>query len=214
MDSDLRSLVLNAASLGPSSTGDVAAFNGRRLVQHDRLDGIGATGALPAKCRDMIRDLGWKNGPDLIIAVLGPGSFTGLRASLSLANGLAFGFGARLRGVTTGACFRTRLGWENTICVTQARRDRVFVEWPDGSFWAGSPAECPVPEEAILVGPGSSAVSPPGTDHPQVIWTGGPDIAWVLEAGLLSDDRSVLSPLYIDAPEAKLPARGLRPAPF
>ncbi|NIE80205.1 tRNA (adenosine(37)-N6)-threonylcarbamoyltransferase complex dimerization subunit type 1 TsaB [Asaia sp. As-1742] len=216
LTADTRSLVLNGATLGPSSAGDLAIFEGRRCVAHVAIEGLGATASLAARCRDFFSLPGWQQGPELIVAVLGPGSFTGLRASLALANGLASGFGAQLRGVTTGACFRTRPGLENAICLTQARRDRLFAEWADGSFWAGAPEAFlsgqSEGEDAPLVGSGvdmlARDVSPSAGPE-----TSRPDIHMILEAGLLAANSAMLEPLYIDAPEAKLPARGLRPAP-
>ncbi|ETC97390.1 MULTISPECIES: peptidase M22 [Asaia] len=211
-----RSLVLNGATLGPSSAGDLAIFEGRRCVVHVAIEGLGATASLAAHCRDFFKMPGWHQGPELIIAVIGPGSFTGLRASLALANGLALGFGAQLRGVTTGACFRTRQGLKSAICLTQARRDRLFVEWADGSFWAGSPdaflSRQGAGREGPLVGNGVAMLA--GHTVPSGAFeTARPDIHMILEAGLVTADSAMLEPLYIDAPEAKLPARGLRPAP-
>ncbi|WP_122048718.1 tRNA (adenosine(37)-N6)-threonylcarbamoyltransferase complex dimerization subunit type 1 TsaB [Asaia bogorensis] len=209
---EMRCLVLNGATLGASSAGDVAAFEGRRCVAHVVLQDLGATASLAAHCRDFFQLPGWSEGPQLIIAVTGPGSFTGLRASLALANGLAHGTGARLRGVTTGACFRTRPGLESAICLTRARRDRLFAEWADGSFWAGSPTEVQTGGNAPLVGNGVSMMTPEKLGNKEL----GPnalDIHMILAAGLQASDSGMLEPLYIDAPEAKLPARGLRPAP-
>ncbi|WP_438381250.1 tRNA (adenosine(37)-N6)-threonylcarbamoyltransferase complex dimerization subunit type 1 TsaB [Asaia sp. BMEF1] len=210
-DGPTRSLVLNGATLGAGSRGDVAAFLGSECVAHERLEGVGATASLASTCQVLFRALGWQQGPHRIIAVTGPGSFTGLRASLALADGLAFGCGATLHGVTTGQCFRAHSAWGESICVTQARRNRIFAELLDGTFWAGAPAELELPAGSRVIGNGVSLLQDTGLvriDETQ------PDIGLIFDAGSRMAASGPLQPLYIDAPEAKPPAQGLRPAPL
>lgn len=210
-EGSMLSLVLNGATLGAGSCGDVAAFLDDECVAHERLEGIGATASLAATCQALFRRLGWQSGPDRIIAVTGPGSFTGLRASLALADGLAFGFGATLHGVTTGQCLRANLAWSESVCVTQARRNRVFVEFPDGTFWAGAPAELVLPPDSRVIGNGVSLLEGTGFLH---IDEAQPGVALIFAAGSRVSASGPLQPFYIDAPEAKPPAQGLRPAPL
>ncbi|GGC24828.1 tRNA (adenosine(37)-N6)-threonylcarbamoyltransferase complex dimerization subunit type 1 TsaB [Asaia siamensis] len=210
-DGATRSLVLNGATLGAGSCGDVAAFLGSECVAQEHLEGVGATASLAATCQNLLRTLGWQKGPHRIIAVTGPGSFTGLRASLALADGLAFGFGATLHGVTTGQCFRSNPAWENSICVTQARRNRIYVEFQDGRFWAGAPDDLALPEGSCVIGNGASLLQDAGLRRIDVAQ---PDIALIFKAGSRIPASGPLQPLYIDAPEARPPAQGLRPAPL
>jgi|GEM_PF-2029912 len=210
-ESPMRSLVLNGATLGAGSLGDVAGFVGTECIIHEPLEGIGATASLASTCQSLFRRLGWDKGPDRIIAVTGPGSFTGLRASLALADGLSFGFGSRLHGVTTGQCFRANPDWANTICLTYARRNRIFAEFPDGQFWAGAPDDLTLPDGAQIIGSGVSMITNTNIepiDQPR------PDLRLVFSAGLTASAVTALQPFYIDAPEAKPPAQGLRPAPI
>lgn len=212
--SETRSLVLNGATLGTASSGDIAAFEGEACRARYELHGLGATAGLAVTCRSIFRDLNWASGPDVIVAVVGPGSFTGLRASLSLANALAYGYRASLRGVTTGACFRMRSGYENAVCLTQARRDRLFAEWADGQFWAGAPGDFRAPPGTRLTGSGTAMLDGRSLEGCHLLPVDKPDPLFILQAGMQAAVRSMLEPLYIDAPEAKLPAKGLRPTPL
>lgn len=205
-----RSLVLNGASLGAGSSGDVAAFLGRERVAYRRLEGLSATASLALICQEMLRALGWQDGPERLVAVTGPGSFTGLRASLALADGLAFGCGATLHGVTTGQCFRSNPEWVEAVCVTQARRNRIFAEHRDGTFWAGSPETFVLPERALVIGNGVEMLHHQNVRKIRVMQ---PDLSLIFEAGLNVAPSDSLQPLYVDAPEAKVPAQGLRPFP-
>ena len=67
------------------------------------------------------------SGFDLVAAVAGPGSFTGIRAGLALAHGLALGAGVDLVAVTIGEALEAGLG-APLLVVTDAGRGRLFVE--------------------------------------------------------------------------------------
>jgi tRNA threonylcarbamoyladenosine biosynthesis protein TsaB len=62
--------------------------------------------ALPPMAARLLRRLGRL---DAVAVVVGPGGFTGLRAAIALAEGLALGAGARLVGVTTGEALAAAL---------------------------------------------------------------------------------------------------------
>lgn len=79
--------------------------------------------------------------PDRVVAVIGPGSFTGLRSSLSLAAGLAAGWNCPTIGVTLGAAIRATLARPDAVCVSIARRGRVFVDPPHGPVTASQTAD-------------------------------------------------------------------------
>ncbi len=152
----------------------------------------------------------------------GPGSFTGLRTSIALAQGFAAGLGVPLWGVGAAEAYRqalpelTRPLWVGI----RARRGRLFLlrEGKAGAFAEGA---LPMPqgpvatagEEAPLL---AAALAAKGAD---VMLTSARliDAAWIGRAALAQklagQVPAAALPLYVDPPEAKLPAAGLRPAP-
>lgn len=192
--------------------------------------GRGGATRLAGLLRDLLDDGGWTIGSlGLIAVVTGPGSFTGLRATLALAQGIALGSGVPLQGVTQGeALARTvdrrgvRLPAMPLWCVGMARRDRVFLERaaPDApeAFMLDA---LPVPPHPVrLAGDASSAVAA------RIEAAGGrafqTDVespeAWAIAAVALDRLEGRLAslaalPLYVDPPEARRPAAGLRPPP-
>ncbi|WP_428391233.1 tRNA (adenosine(37)-N6)-threonylcarbamoyltransferase complex dimerization subunit type 1 TsaB [Lichenicoccus sp.] len=161
----------------------------------------------------------------LIAAVTGPGSFTGLRATLSLAQGLALGLTMRadlpLHGVTRAEALRRSVGdtgGRPLWCVTIARRDRVFIETDAGSGPRGTMLDAlPSPAEAVLLAGDAAALVAARIARAIDSGVERPTPEAIAEVALdrLSGRLPPLAalPLYVDAPEAKLPAGGLRPAP-
>ncbi len=158
-----------------------------------------------------------------VAVTIGPGSFTGLRASLALAHGLAVASGARLIGVTVAealAAALPHLGGRALWVAVDSRRARVFLDRA-GVVEAVALAKLPRPDGRVAVA---------GDAAPIVA-------AWLAAAGadvMLTDARRPAArlvaavaakrlagalppltalPLYVDAPEARLPEAGLRPAP-
>jgi tRNA threonylcarbamoyladenosine biosynthesis protein TsaB len=153
----------------------------------------------------------------LVAATVGPGGFTGIRAGLALAHGLASGSGAALVGIGTAeALAAPHCGAQPVAVLVDSRRGHRFVQL----FAAGAtlpealgPAEA-MPAAAI------AARLPPGTvtvgDAPEAMITALPHardlgaIARARHAGTLPPLAP--QPLYLDAPAARL-ASGLRPPP-
>lgn len=115
----------------------------------------GHAAALPPMVDQVLRQAG-VTAPDLdaVAAVVGPGGFTGLRAALALAQGVALGAGLPVLGVTTGealaeavppALRRGRQVWT----AVDSKRGRLILErFPaDGDAALGPPASL---EEAEL----------------------------------------------------------------
>lgn len=213
VDKGARCLVLNGATLGATGSGVLALFSGGHPLSSAALEGLSATAGMASLCRVLLEQAGWEDGPGRIVAVTGPGSFTGLRATLALAQGLALGYSASLCGVTLGQAYRAREGWSEAYCITRARRDRLFMERPDGTVWAGPPGAIALPARAFVVGNGVSMLDLP--QHETLIRADctSPDPRDIYRAACHADDRPSLQPLYIDAPEARLPSQGLRPSP-
>ncbi len=97
---------------------------------------IGARGqvaALPAMAQAALSEAGIMPAQLAMVAVtIGPGSFTGIRAALSLAHGIALAAGVPVVGVTVGEALAApdsgRLQW----VAVDTRRGRVFLEHGGG----------------------------------------------------------------------------------
>lgn len=154
----------------------------------------------------------------------GPGSFTGLRTSIALAQGFAAGIGATLWGVPTWDAYQEALPnldlplW----VVIRARRGRLFLLRDPDKAEAFADDALPIVRGAVAVAGeeetlAASWLTAHGVD---VVLTGirQPDAACVGLAARrrkqAGDKPKAALPLYVDPPEAKLPAAGLRPAPL
>ena len=184
----------------------------------------GHAALLPVLAQEALAEAGLAASElELIAVTVGPGSFTGIRAALSLAHGLALGAGIPVIGVTVGEALADslpHLGGRQLWVAIDSRRGRIFLE-------RGAEVASLALEEL------------PMPDHPVAI---SGDAATAVAARLAARDRNVMltnarfpaprhvaiaaaqrhlgrlaprepQPLYVDAPEAKLPAGGLRPPP-
>ena len=160
---------------------------------------------------------------DLIAVTVGPGSFTGIRAALALAHGLALGTGRPLVGVTVGEAVaeEVELAPGRVLWVaSDSRRGRVFLE-RDGTAEAYELDALPVPDEPVAVA-GEQAISVMAAwaarnIDVQLLESRGPGAVGI-ERAALGRLRGSLSPraaqpLYVDPPEARIPPGGYRPAP-
>ncbi len=160
---------------------------------------------------------------DAIAVTVGPGSFTGIRAALALAHGLALGGGQALVAVSVAeglAAGLPPLHGRPLWVAIDSRRGRVFLDIA-GRLGAVALAELPQPAGAVAVA-GDAAVAVAArlaargcdvllTDARAVRACDVARVATERLAGTLP--ALACLPLYVDAPEARLPARGLRPAP-
>jgi tRNA threonylcarbamoyl adenosine modification protein YeaZ len=166
---------------------------------------------------------------DLIAVTVGPGSFTGVRAALALAHGIGAAAGIPVVGVTVGEALAEalpRLGHRELWVAIASRRGRVFLARAGAGalrFAGVGLDELPLPAPGLAVAVAGDAAIPVAaflaarerdvmlTDarHPQA-----------RQVALVAARRHVgglpalpAQPLYVDPPEAKLPAGGLRPPP-
>ncbi len=184
----------------------------------------GHAALLPVMARDVLNEAGVAATDLTLVAVtVGPGSFTGIRAGLALAHGIALAAGIPVVGVTVGEALSDslpHLGDRRLWTAIDSRRGRVFLE-RDGEVAAA-------PLDALPVAEGRLAIA--GDAAPSVAaWLAAREvdvmltdarlpmarhIALVAEQRLAGKLRSLpAQPLYIDPPEAKLPSGGLRPPP-
>lgn len=226
-----RILVIDGSPAGDDACGTAACVTqtakGLHVLAFRQEAGKQAAEGVSALAAEALQQAGWSraqgNPPDLVAVVVGPGSFTGLRASCAAAGGYAVGVGCPVVGVTRAEALAPELdaalaaaaepmaGW---LVVTAARRGRVFVE--DGhTARAVSIADWNAPQGVWLVAGSSRAELPfPSALLCQI---SHPTVEQIAAAALRRASGDLPSraalPVYVDPPEAKLPASGLRAAP-
>jgi len=160
---------------------------------------------------------------DLVAVTIGPGSFTGIRAGLALAHGIGCAAGIPIVGVTVGEAFADslpHLGDRQLWSVIDSKRRRVFLERVDGVI-AVSLDDLPVPSGRIAVaGDAASVVASTLAARDADVMLTDARLPMARHIAVVGEQRFAgqlparpALPLYVDPPEARLPAGGLRPAP-
>lgn len=152
----MRLLVLDAAL---SRCLAALVEDGRVLRAHIAEGAHGQAAALPPLAAAALAGGGLDGALDAIAVCIGPGSFTGLRAAIALAEGLGLARGIPVVPVTTGEALAAEMPEGRTAwAVTRNRRGQFFVE-----RFGGTPplvlaeADLPRPEGLIwLVGDGAA----------------------------------------------------------
>jgi tRNA threonylcarbamoyladenosine biosynthesis protein TsaB len=214
----MRILVLDSALARRT-----AAFviDGTVAVLRDEAGRQGHESVLPVMARDVLREAGVD--PDLIAAIVGPGSFTGIRAGLALAHGIALALDVPVIGVTVGEAIADaypRLGERELWVVTDSRRGHIFLERRAGVVSLAEEA-LPVPGGKLAIAGGAATrvaarlaargVNVMLTDARYPLPRHVALVAARRHAGDIPPRAA--QPLYVDPPEASLPAGGLRPPP-
>ena len=168
---------------------------------------------LPIMARDCL-DAAGLDAPDidLIAVTVGPGSFTGIRGGIALAQGIAVAAGRPVVGVTVGEALAEalpQLGGRLLWVAIASRRGRVFLEI-DGQVLSVDVTALPNPRQPVAVAGDSAAeiVSRLAARGVNVMLTDarlpiGRHIAQVAErryGGLLPP--LPVEPLYVDPPQA------------
>jgi tRNA threonylcarbamoyladenosine biosynthesis protein TsaB len=183
-------------------------------------ESLGLAAALPVLVQSVLARSGT---PDIVAVVIGPGSFTGLRAGISVATGIGLGFGVRVVGVSVTEALAAGLGdlggrvlW----VATAARRGRVFIDagsGPEGFATDGLPLPAgPVMVAGNAANEVAGALAAKGVNV-KLMSARVPLVEQVAAIGAARASGGLpplaALPLYVDAPEAKLPAGGLRAPP-
>jgi tRNA threonylcarbamoyladenosine biosynthesis protein TsaB len=211
----MRILALDSAVSRCSATvvidGEVA--NG---LQQD-LD-RGHASVLAVMARDCLAESGlMATDLDLIAVTVGPGSFTGIRGGIALAQGLGVAADRPVVGVTVGEALADslpHLGGRTLWCAIPSRRGRIFLE-VDDAVLSVAIGDLPDPRQPVGVAGGAAAevasrLAARGVD---VMLTDarlprGRHIAAVAERRWLGLLRPLAAePLYVDAPEARIAVR-------
>jgi tRNA threonylcarbamoyladenosine biosynthesis protein TsaB len=194
--------------------------DGVLLAQHRSDDPRGASAALPGLVASVLSDS--PGGFAAIAVTVGPGSFTGVRAALALAHGLALGAAVPITGVTSmeaiaAACppLTGRALW----IAIDTRRARVFLGRGE-TITVVAPDDLPNPEGPVaLAGDAAEDVATWLTARGHDVsltGIGGIDAYHVALAGALRLGGAMAlreaQPLYVEPPEARPAAMG-RPAP-
>jgi tRNA threonylcarbamoyl adenosine modification protein YeaZ len=152
---------------------------------------------------------------------VGPGTFTGQRVGLALMRAMRLALNIPLTGVTTlevmAEAAKAETGLARAAAIHDARREEAYLALRDGDLNSLEPIVLPF-EEALarIASFGPCALA--GTGAPQAAAVLGPafmlssirqpDALWV--ARLAAHRRcpdSIPGPLYLRAPDARLPAR-------
>lgn len=213
----MRVLALDAAGAGCFVALVVdGAVRAERRATGER----GQSALLPTMARDVLAEAG---AFDLVAVTVGPGSFTGLRGAIALAHGLALGASCPVIGVTVAEALVEALPKLPRRAIWVAldnRRGRVFLDiagelaaWPlDGLPRPHGPV-------AIAGDQASEVAARLAAQEHDVMLTDSrrPKALQVAAVGLRRASGGLLplaaQPLYVEPPEARLPAGGLRPVP-
>ncbi len=185
----------------------------------------GQASALPVMARDILAEAGVDPlSLDAIAATVGPGSFTGIRACLALAHGMALGAGIPVVAVTvpeTMASSLPHLGHRRLWTAIDSRRGRVFLDRGAGPV-PYNLDDLPRPDGPVAVA-GDAAIAVMAYLAARGVnvmltdarYPAGRHIALVGERRLSGQIAPLAAqPLYVDPPEARPPAGGLRPPPI
>ncbi len=191
--------------------------------------GRGYATILPAMARDVLRSAGLTAAAlDGVAVTVGPGSFTGLRAALALAHGIASGISRPVAGVLVAEALAEALsgsapeGDGRTLWVAiDSRRGRVFLHRGDAPAESAALDALPRPAgPVVLAGDAAAEVAARMAARGDDVALTGARLPLARHVAMVGARRlaGILAPLpaqplYVDPPEARLPAGGLRPAP-
>ncbi len=153
---------------------------------------------------------------DRLAVTTGPGTFTGQRVGLAFMRGLKVALGIPLAGVTTLAAMaaqaKSECGTTRAIALHDARRAEVYVEidaTPEVMLFAQAVARLRAlkPDDPIaLAGTAASRVCEALATEFVLSSVRQPDALWVARLAIKSQVSETPRPLYLRAPDAKLPA--------
>ena len=152
------------------------------------------------------------NDIDRIGVTVGPGSFTGLRVGLSFAKGLGFARDVPVVGLDSLEAIAASAPREGTgLALIDARRGQAYVRRFEGDHPVG-PSEA-VTLEALMSGAAPDWIAGPGVGLVSDIWQTAivddraacDPVALARLAAQADPDRHPPVPVYLRAPDAKLP---------
>ena len=199
---------LGACSVALAGAGGIVAQRWQAM-------GTGHAEALAPMTDALMREAGVAFGDlERIAVTTGPGTFTGQRIGLAFARGLALALKIPCIGVTTleamAAAALAERPERPVLAAIDARRGEVYAQTfgPDGTP-EGAPAlltleaaEALVTADITLAGSAAEALAAHGGVASAIRQ---PDAAFIALMARMRDDRGLPQPLYLRAPDAKLP---------
>ncbi len=155
---------------------------------------------------------------DRLAVTTGPGTFTGQRVGLAFMRGLRVALGKPLTGVTTLAAMAqaamAETGLAQAAALHDARRGEVYLEIAGPE--PAAPAILPFDDAVAAIARRGDAIALAGTAAPavqarlaQAVLSSirQPDALWVARLAMrVAPNDAPPKPLYLRAPDAKLPA--------
>lgn len=160
---------------------------------------------------------------DLLAVTVGPGSFTGIRAALALAHGIALAADVPVVGVTVGEVLGDalpHLGGRELWSAIDSRRGHIFLERPGGITSVALDALPAAEGKVAIAGSAAPVVAARLAARDVDVMLTDARLPLARHVAVVAEQRFAgrrpplaAQPLYVDPPEARLPAGGLRPAP-
>jgi tRNA threonylcarbamoyladenosine biosynthesis protein TsaB len=228
-------LALDSAGLACS----VAVSLGEEVVAEERIDTMHgqAEALLPLVDKAMREARQVPAALDLVVATVGPGSFTGIRAGLAAARGIALATDARLLGITSfdavafGAVRNDCCETQFLVVALESRCEELYVQFfdPHGDALGEPAAIMPfLIREAVAATIGANPLLIAGDAAQRaaaaldrrrdtaVLGDSAPGAAGSLRAGLrllrLGKEACAPRPLYLRPPDVTLPEAPQKPS--
>lgn len=196
----------------------VAVLDGDRIVAHRFEEMVrGHAEALAPMVEDCMGEAGMAfSALGRLAVTTGPGTFTGQRVGLAFMRGLRVALQKPLTGVTTLEAMAFATGAERAAAIHDAKRDEAYLLiWDNGSVSLG-PSVMAFEQALSAIrafGPcalcGTGAVLAKAALGPEFALTAirQPDASWVAKLAIArAPSDTAPAPLYLRAPDAKLPA--------
>ncbi len=168
----------------------------------------------------LLRAAGLERGAlEGVVATRGPGSFTGVRVALATAQGLAMALGVPAHGYSSLLAQAARTDAAECLAVQPARRGfadaQRFTRGPARPEPAGEPRIVALSE---IAAEGVPVIAPAGLALPHetplaAAVTTAAEALLALLGSETASDPSTLTPMYLEPPPAKPPARETPPCP-
>lgn len=219
-DSGHNKLLAVDTALGACS---VAVLNGDAVLAHQFVEMTrGHAEALAPMVDETMRRSGIAFGAlDRLAVTTGPGTFTGQRVGLAFMRGMRVALKKPLIGVTTLEAMAAATGTERAAAIHDAKREEAYLAlWENGATIL-EPAVMPFAEAigrirafgaCALCGTGAPMAGEALGAQFAVTQIRQPDALWVARLAIARPVPDMPpAPLYLRAPDAKLPASAVAP---